>query len=98
MLRKATKQEEIFYNILAIFAVGPLILSLIGLLGTSLFNCHVSEEGHNVCMAFGNDVGDILSGLCLSAWYILGTIPIAAAIVLSYRFISFLLHILKREE
>lgn len=61
--------------ILAVIALLPLLAVLLTATVAGLAGCEVNEGGATPCIVFGTDIGGMLSGLLVTGWFSLMTIP-----------------------
>lgn len=61
--------------ILAVIALLPLFAVLLTATVAGIAGCEVNEAGPMPCMVFGTDIGGVLSGLMITGWFSLLTIP-----------------------
>lgn len=61
--------------LLAALALLPLFAVLLTATVAGIVGCEVNEGGAVPCIVFGTDIGGILSGLMITGWFSLLTIP-----------------------
>lgn len=59
-----------------VFALLPLLPTLIAGLIASAFGCTLNEANVHACVVFGNDIGEILYAMGLTFWLAIVTIQI----------------------
>lgn len=66
--------------ILAVIALLPLLAVLLTATVAGIVGCEVNEGGATPCIVLGTDIGGILSGLMVTGWFSLMTIPALMAL------------------
>lgn len=61
--------------VLAITALLPLLAVLLTATVAGVVGCEVNEGGATPCIVLGTDIGSVLSGLMVTGWFSLLTIP-----------------------
>lgn len=66
--------------VLAIIALLPLFAVLVTATVAGVLGCEVNEGGPTPCIVMGTDIGELLSGLMITGWFSLMTIPVLMAL------------------
>ena len=62
--------------LIGLFAILPLVLTLVGAGIASNYGCSVNEGNVNPCVIDGTDWGETLAFFGISFWYLLATVPL----------------------
>jgi len=72
------KRNVLSYIGIALFAIAPLMVTIISALTAHVFGCQVDEGSSHPCMIFGFDWGSALYVLAVFGWFTIVTLPLGA--------------------
>lgn len=67
--------------VIALFALGPIVLGLLASGVATVFGCALNESGTNPCVVAGVDLGPVLVDGFVAMWFMLLTLPAGALLV-----------------
>ncbi len=68
----------------SIFLLLPVASAAISSIAASVMGCMLDEAGPHPCQLLGADIGELLTVMFVSGWYMLVTLPALAALLLAW--------------